>query len=92
MKYIAPSKENKDALDDGRLVLYKIFTKCFLSFLVKEIIDIPPFGIFVLFIFCIVFLFFNLVKFINFLNFFIYLIFINIEISYIAIHLIITSH
>ena len=83
MKYIAPSKENKDALDDGRVVVYKIFTKCFLSFLVKEIIDASPFYIFVLFIFCYVFLFFNLRKFINFLNLFIYLILINTELNYI---------
>ena len=82
MKYITPSKENKDTLDDGRVVVYNIFTKCFLSFLVKEIIDASPSYIFVLFIFCYVFLFFNLRKFINFLNLFIYLILINTELSY----------
>ena len=55
MKYIIPSKENKDALDDGKVVVYKIFTKCFLSFLVKEIIDTPPLYIFILLILYIVF-------------------------------------
>ena len=73
MKYITPSKENKDVLDNGKVIVFKIFTKSFLYFLVKEIIDTPPFYIFILFIFCIVFLFFNLRKFINFLNLFIYL-------------------
>ena len=58
MKYITPSKENKDALDDGRVVVYKIFTKCFLSFLVKEIIDASPFYIFILFIFLLCFFIF----------------------------------
>ena len=83
IKYIAPSKENKDALDDGRVAVYKIFTKCFLSFLIKEIIDTSLFYLFILFIFYYVFLFFNLRKFINFLNLFIYFILINIELIYI---------
>ena len=84
MKYITPLKENKDILDNRRNLFFKIFTKSFLSFLVKEIIDTPPFYIFILFIFCYVFLFFNLRKFINFLNLFIYLILINTELSYIC--------
>ena len=67
MKYIAHSKENQDALDDVRVVAYKIFTKCFLSILIKEIIDASSFYIFILFIFCYIFLFFNLRKFINYL-------------------------
>ena len=72
IKYIEPSKENKDSLDDGMIVVYKIFTKCFLSFFVKEIIDTSPLYIFILFTPRHVFLFFNLRKFINYLNLFIY--------------------
>jgi hypothetical protein len=85
MKYIEDSKEIKDSLNDGRVIVSNIFAKFFLSLLVREINATPPFKIFVLFIFCIIFLFFNLRNFINFLKFFIYLILINIEISYMPI-------
>ena len=83
MKYIEGSKEIKESLNDGRVFVSNIFTKSFLSLLVREINATPPFKIFVLLIFCFIFLFFNLRNFINFLIFFIYLILINIEISYI---------
>ena len=67
MKYYREgSKEIKDSLNDGRVFVSNIFAKFFLSLLVREIIDIPPFKIFVLLIFCIIFLFFNLGNFINF--------------------------
>ena len=72
MKYIEGSKEIKDSLNDGRIIVSKIFAKSIISLLVREIIASPPFRIFVLFIFCIIFLFFNLGNFINFLNFLIY--------------------
>ena len=71
MKSIEDLKEIKDSLNDGRVIVSNIFTKFFLSLLVREINATPPFKIFVLFIFCIVFLFFNLRNFINFLKFFI---------------------
>ena len=82
MIYIKDSKEIKESLNDGRVFVSNIFIKSFLSLLVREIIAIPRFKIFVLLIFCFIFLFFNLRIFINFLIFFIYLILINIEISY----------
>ena len=85
MKYIEDSKEIKESLNDGKVIVSNIFTKSFLSLLVREINAIPPFKIFVLLIFCFIFLFFNLRIFINFLIFFIYLILINIEISYIIL-------
>ena len=66
MKYIEDSKEIKESLNDGKVIVSNIFTKSFLSLIVREKIAIPPFEIFVLLIFCIIFLFFNLRNFINF--------------------------
>ena len=65
MKSIEDLKEIKDSLNDGRVIVSNIFTKFFLSLLVREINATPPFKILVLFIFCIVFLFFNLRNFIK---------------------------
>ena len=43
MKYIEDSKEIKESLNDGKVIVSNIFTKSFLSLIVREIIAIPPF-------------------------------------------------
>ena len=66
MKYIEDSKEIKESLNDGKVIVSNIFTKSFLYLLVREINSIRTLKIFVLLIFCIIFLFLNLGNFINF--------------------------
>ena len=45
MKHLEDSKEIKESLNDGRVIVSNIFTKSFLSLLVREIIAIPHFEI-----------------------------------------------
>ena len=42
MKYIEDSKEIKDSLNDGRIIVSIDFIKPIISFLVREIIANPP--------------------------------------------------
>ena len=51
MKYIEGSKEIKDSLNDGGIIVSKIFTRPIIPLLIREIIANPPFRIFILFIF-----------------------------------------